>query len=174
MSAQKQIENNLEKMRFLLKESEELVKTLTAEVGKDWFPEHYGTYYAPKLSDLLVYEPNKHENYSEGAEPAKKRKLLFGITKTEEECKELCRILNLKTKILKRLEEANDGWVPDFDDHDVDKYFLLYYNNEEDNIDISRFQYLCSSKHVAKSKEIWKEIIEDYSDINVAKALELI
>ncbi len=76
----------------------------------------------------------------------------------------------LKGKILKMLKELNGDWVADYTDGTQEKWAIRYYKGELDLYCETIYQY---TKHVAKSREIWQQIIFEFDDNEVAEALEV-
>ncbi len=79
---------------------------------------------------------------------------------------------NLKCKILQMLKEKNGDWIPDWGGEYQQKAFLewCYVYNK---ITIRSCATSSFSKHVAKTKEIWRQIIAKFGATGVAEALEI-
>ncbi len=79
----------------------------------------------------------------------------------------------LKAKILKMLKEKNGDWIPDYEDAAQDK-FELHWSHTGNCLLVMRCHIQQSSKHVARSREIWREIIDKLGENEVAEAMEVI
>ncbi len=98
------------------------------------------------------------------------RREQLGIAKTEDEIFELQKRKNLKVKILQMLKDLNGDWIPDYVDAAQEKWSIRFIQNV--------FNLCCDytiqrTKHVAKSEEIWREIIDKFGEDEVAEALEV-
>lgn len=71
----------------------------------------------------------------------------------------------LRMKIVSRIRELNNGWIPDFSNHDMEKYWIRF--DHEDKIveyDLSYcIQYLPSDMYL-KSITLAKQLIREMSD----------
>lgn len=99
------------------------------------------------------------------------RYLIKNIFKTKDEAEQKLYLIKRKYKIIKRIEELNEGWKPDWNDDEQRKYYIEYYPEHVDNdldfmFNIENFTNLKdkSDKYYFKSKEIGEQLIEEFDD----------
>ncbi len=76
----------------------------------------------------------------------------------------------LKGKVLEMLKEKNGDWVADYEDATQEKWSIRFVQNV---LNLSADYTLQHTKHVAKSREIWQEIIDKFGENEVAEVLEV-
>jgi len=67
----------------------------------------------------------------------------------------------LKTKILHRIEELNDGWVPDFTNGKVKK-FMFMKNKSMLKVDYFIYYQYMPATHYMESEDIARQIMEEF------------
>ncbi len=101
-------------------------------------------------------------------------KLEPGITKTEKECVDYWEQLKLKDKIIKMLDELNDGWVPDYEDEKQKKWFFAGYSHKNEMLFLEFSNTDQYNKYPAKSKEVLQWIARYFGNFKTFQALGLI
>lgn len=70
-----------------------------------------------------------------------------------------------RMRIIRRIEELNDGWVPDFEDEDEDKFYIVYHHKHHklSAESIWRIQARESCSYL-QSMKIAEQMIKEHGD----------
>jgi len=99
--------------------------------------------------------------------------MALGIThKTYEEAEVARDKILLKADILKMLDELNGDWKADW--RGGKSNYTLIYDHEFKSVVIDGEGLMQSSKYVAKSKEVWEQILDKFGEQEVAECLGVI
>lgn len=163
-------EKQIEKLKEELEKLEKIVAS--EKLSKRWFPEEEEKYYSIELDGDRLCVDKYLTNHNPDC--TKMHQMLGGIFKTEEKAQKEIKRLELKADIINQIDEANQGWVPDWEDDEHDKYFFESYDHEDEILDIDSNRIYQYNKYPAKNCEILESIVEKYGAKEVAEALDIV
>ena len=154
----KQIKINLNGVEVMATVTQEEYDKAYPKVRKYGRVERGESYYTSEFSDAPEYQDTRggidNFNYKTGR---------YFLTATEA-IKDIER-QKARMRIIRRIEELNDGWVPDFEDEDEDK-FSVHYDHIEDNL--TAYPLFEWQEHESclymKSQEIAEQMIREHGD----------
>ena len=154
----KQIKINLNGVEVMATVTQEEYDKAYPKVRKYGRVERGESYYTSEFSDAPEYQDTRggidNFNYKTGR---------YFLTATEA-IKDIER-KKARMRIIRRIEELNDGWVPDFEDEDEDKFYIVYHHKHHklSAESIWRIQARESCSYL-QSMKIAKQMIKEHGD----------